>query len=125
MATSSNGYVFVQLGDAYIEVSLAGIERGTQLIEAAFYKLGLDKKGVALVDFRLFRAVDGVRGDAIPPLGTGDLLPSSGSMLQAALVPVAFADAGAHPGPFAACARVVAPRALAAALAACHAQLRH
>ena len=97
MMASAGGYLFVQYGSAYVEVSLDRIERGTQLTEAAYNKLGLELKGVALVDVQLFCTVDGVRAaQAIGPFDTGDRLPPSGSILEAVLLPVASAgDAGA------------------------------
>ena len=84
---ASDSYVLVQYGDACVEVSLAGIARGTQLAKAAYLELGLDKKGLALVDFRLFRTLDGERGDAILPQDTGDRLPSPCSIVEAVLAP--------------------------------------
>ena len=88
---ASDGFVFAQFGDGCVEVSLAGITRGTQLAKAAYLELGLDKKGVALVDVRLFRIAGGVRSDAILPLDMGSRLPSSGSFVEAVLVPGAGA----------------------------------
>lgn len=94
---ASHGFVFVQYCDACVEVSLADVARGTQLTRAAYLELGLDKKGLALVDVRLFRVEGGARV-LIQPQDTGDRLPSSGSTVEAVLVPVASAGAGAWSG---------------------------
>ena len=81
--------VWVALADAAVKVSLAGVEDGADLTQAAYLQLGLDKKGVALVDVRLFRTtMGGVRGEAILPQATGASLPPPGSTLEAVLVPV-------------------------------------
>jgi hypothetical protein len=81
---SHPGFVWVRLADAAVKVPLVGVEHGADLIKAAYLELGLDKKGLALIELRLFFcAVDGARGDVLPPLCAGSLLPSSGSILEA------------------------------------------
>ena len=84
---AARSFVWVRLADAMVKVTLAGVEDGADLTKAAYLELGLDKKGLALVDIRLFRTMDGARGDAILPQDTGDRLPSPSSIVEAVLAP--------------------------------------
>lgn len=59
-------FVFVSYERHCVEVSLAGVVRGTQLVEAAYRQLGLDKDGVALYRVQLSRTVGGVREPILP-----------------------------------------------------------
>ena len=79
--------MLVQLGDGFVEVSLSGIVRGVQLTAAAYDRLGLGMDNVARHRLRLFRTVDGARGDAILPLDSGDRLPLPGSSVEAVVQP--------------------------------------
>jgi len=83
-------FVWVRHAGAMVKVSLAGVEDGADLTKAAYLELGLDKDGVAL--HRVQILVDGAR---ILPQDAGDRLPSSCSTVEAVVVPVAPAAAGA------------------------------
>ena len=95
MAALLRSFIWVQFADATVKVSLADVEDGADLAEAAYDKLGLDKKGVALVDVRLFRTTGCGRGAAIQPRDTGDRLPPPGSTVEVSLAPVASVRTGA------------------------------
>ena len=96
---SDDDFLLVRYGDGCVEVSLAGLVRGTQLAEAAYLKLGLDKDNVALHRVQLFHVVDGARGGRFHPLETGGHLPLPGATVEAAVLPVmASAGSGASQG---------------------------
>lgn len=89
MADRRHRWVWVALADATVKVSLEGVEDGADLTRAAYLELGLDKKGAALMDVRLFCTEGGVRGCAISPRDALELLPLPGSTVEATMVAAA------------------------------------